>query len=269
LDLARGVKANRVSELDGVWDVERTGGALPPLSGVRKRIAGDRGVTVAGKLPPLQFDVDGLTLRYRPPVLGLVDELEPAGDGYDGRALLFGREVGRFRMRRVLAEEALAEDLRAQLTEHLDEALALETAVGRLLDSAIVNMDDEDLRAELQEHRTQTDEHAERVRARLEALGAAPSVVREAGGVLGMLVRGVVDLTRGERTGRIARDLYAGEHLEIAGYELLARVARRAGDDETVAMAQSNLADERAMAARLDGGWDRFAELSLREQGLS
>ena len=258
-----------MGDLDGVWDVERTGGALPPLSGVRKRIAGDRGVTVARKLPPLQFDVDDLTLRYRPPVLGLVDELEPVGGGYDGRAVLFGREVGRFRMRRVPAEEALAEDLRAQLAKHLDEALALEAAVGRLLDSAIVNMEDEGLRAELQEHRAETDQHGERVRARLEALGVAPSVVREAGGVLGMLVRGVVDLTRGERTGRIARDLYAGEHLEIAAYELIGHVARRAGDDATAAMAQGNLADERAMVARLEARWERFAELSLREQGLS
>ena len=34
-----------MAELDGVWDVRRTGGALPPLVGVRKRIQGTRGET--------------------------------------------------------------------------------------------------------------------------------------------------------------------------------------------------------------------------------
>jgi predicted phosphatase len=36
------------NELDGVWDVHRTGGALPPMRGVvRKRIENGRGRTIA------------------------------------------------------------------------------------------------------------------------------------------------------------------------------------------------------------------------------
>jgi hypothetical protein len=89
-----------VPELNGVWNVERVGGALPPMHSVRKHIDGARGETRAGPLPGLPFDVVGLTLRYRFPP-GLVDHLEPAGAGvYDGRATLFGRELGRFRMTR-------------------------------------------------------------------------------------------------------------------------------------------------------------------------
>jgi hypothetical protein len=42
------------------------------------------------------FDVVGLSLRYRAPFQGFVDELEPAGDGYLGRATFHGREFGRF-----------------------------------------------------------------------------------------------------------------------------------------------------------------------------
>jgi hypothetical protein len=88
----------RVSALDGRWKVERVSGALPPLYGVEKRIAALRGHTRLGPLP-LPFDVDGLRLRYRFPLAGLVDELEPEGDlAYRGRALLYGRELGRFRM---------------------------------------------------------------------------------------------------------------------------------------------------------------------------
>jgi hypothetical protein len=84
--------------LDGDWQVLRTGGLLPPLVGVRKRIEGGRGWTKLGPLPGARFDVVGLELRYRAPFRGLVDVLEPGAGGYDGRALLYGREIGTFRL---------------------------------------------------------------------------------------------------------------------------------------------------------------------------
>ena len=87
--------------LDGVWKVERVSGALPPMLGVRKRISGARGSTRLGALP-LPFEVDGLTLRYRFPLAGLVDVLEPDGDGYRGRAFYLGQQLGHFRMRRAV-----------------------------------------------------------------------------------------------------------------------------------------------------------------------
>ena len=90
-----------MGSLDGVWNVERTGGLLPPLLGVRKRIAGPRGQTSLGRLPGVSFDVDGLSLRYRAPFAGLVDVLEPVGDdAYRGRATFRGRQLGTFVMRR-------------------------------------------------------------------------------------------------------------------------------------------------------------------------
>ena len=85
--------------LHGVWDVRRTGGALPPMHGiVRKRIESGRGWTIALGVR-LPFTVDGLTLRY--PGGGLVDELVPDGpDVYDGTTRLFGRTVGTFKLTR-------------------------------------------------------------------------------------------------------------------------------------------------------------------------
>jgi hypothetical protein len=88
--------------LDGVWTVERVSGALPPMSRVRKQIEGATGVTVAGRLR-MRFDVRGHELRYRAPFVGLVDLLEPGDGEWSGRATWFGREFGRFRMRRVLS----------------------------------------------------------------------------------------------------------------------------------------------------------------------
>ena len=90
-------------ELEGSWDVERTGGFLPPLLGVRKRIAGDRGETRVGALPGVPFAVIGNELRYRRPFSAFVDVVEPDGLGFSGRATFRGRTFGRFVLRRPAA----------------------------------------------------------------------------------------------------------------------------------------------------------------------
>jgi len=96
-------------ELDGTWKVERTGGLLPPLYGVTKRIDGAAGQTHAGPLPGLAFDVVGLELRYHFPFAGWTDVLERRSDGgFDGRAEFLGRRVGTFSMRRLRPEPAAA-----------------------------------------------------------------------------------------------------------------------------------------------------------------
>jgi hypothetical protein len=84
--------------LDGVWKVERTGGCLPPLAGIRKRIHGARGETSLGRLPGAPFDVVGTELRYRGVLAGFVDILTSEPPGWSGRALFRGTEYGRFRL---------------------------------------------------------------------------------------------------------------------------------------------------------------------------
>jgi ferritin-like metal-binding protein YciE len=255
-----------VSDLNGVWNVERTGGVLPPLVGVRKTIDGVTGRTTLGPIRA-EFDVVGHQLRYRPPLSGFVDVLQPAPGGWTGRALYRGSEYGRFRLTPV-KEVAMgfAED---QLVKHIDEAIAMEENVKRMLDGAIALMDDPQVIDLFEHHRVQTEEHSLRLRRRLEAHGASPSVVREVGGVIGALAKLPLDMVRSEKPGRLARDAYATEHLEIASYQLLERVARRAGDEETADVARQNRADEEEMARRLDEHWDAFAEQSLREQGAT
>jgi hypothetical protein len=88
-----------VTQLDGIWDVKRTGGALPPLVGVTKRITGTRGETRVGNLVGVPFTVEGLALRYPWPFSAFVDVLEPDGTGYSGRATFMGRDFGRFELR--------------------------------------------------------------------------------------------------------------------------------------------------------------------------
>jgi ferritin-like metal-binding protein YciE len=156
-----------------------------------------------------------------------------------------------------------------QLVKHIDEAYAMEQNVLRMLDGMIGTTDDAELKAGLEQHKRETEEHAERLKRRLEAHGESPSFVREAGGIVAALVKEVVDLARSEKAGRNLRDGYTTEHLEIASYQLLERVARRAGDEETAQVARQNRMEEEAMARQLDRFWDKAAELSLVEEGVS
>jgi len=256
-----------VSKLDGVWDVTRTGGLLPPLAGVRKRIAGSRGETRVGGVAGVPFDVVGLELHYRAPFTGFVDVLAPDGDGFSGRATFRGREFGRFAMSRIGG--GVVATINEELIKHIDEAHAMEQNVLRMLDGMISTTEDPDVVRELEHHKMETEGHAQRMKARLEAHGATPSTVKQLGGIVGALAKMPLDMVRGEKAGRNARDGYATEHMEIASYELLKRVAQRAGDEETAAACDEIIGEERAFADTIAANWDRFTELSLREEGVS
>jgi ferritin-like metal-binding protein YciE len=254
-------------ELDGVWDVSRTGGLLPPLVGVRKEINGSRGETMLpGGLLGVPFDVVGLELHYRRPFTGFIDILVPRGDGFAGRATYRRREFGQFEMTAIRG--GTMSTLNEQLVKHIDEAHAMEQNVLRMLDSMISTTDDPEILQELEHHKIETEGHAQRMKTRLEAHGATPSTVKQIGGIVGALAKLPLDVVRGEKAGRNARDGYATEHMEIASYELLRRVAQRANDTETVAACDEIIEQERAMAETIAANWEKFTELSLREAGV-
>jgi len=162
-----------------------------------------------------------------------------------------------------------SQQLKDRLVKHIDEALAMEQSVLRILNGMIQTTEDEEIKGELRQHKLETEQHAERLEKRLAAHDASPSTVREAAGIMGALMKGIVDKARQEKAGRNARDGYATEHLEIASYQLLERVANAAGDEETAEVARQNRADEEKMAKKIEANWDRFADLSLREAGIA
>jgi ferritin-like metal-binding protein YciE len=162
-----------------------------------------------------------------------------------------------------------SQELKDQLIKHIDEALAMEQNVLRMLDGMISTTEDEEIRSELRHHKLETEQHAERLEERLAAHEASPSTAREAAGIMNALMKSVLDMVRSEKAGRNARDGYATEHLEIASYQLLERVAQAAGDDETAEVARQNRSDEEAMAKKIEANWDKFAELSLQEAGVT
>jgi ferritin-like metal-binding protein YciE len=158
--------------------------------------------------------------------------------------------------------------LQEELLKHIDEAHAMEQNVLRMLDGMIATTDDPEILDALEHHKLQTQGHADRMAQRLEAHDLSPSAVRQPGGVLGALAKMPLDFVRGDNAGRNARDAYATEHLEIASYELLRRVAQRAGDEETATAALEIIEEERAMAKVIEQNWDKFTELSLQEEGV-
>lgn len=160
-------------------------------------------------------------------------------------------------------------ELHEKLNEHIKDAQAMEQSVKRMLDTMIETTADPEVKSDLEHHREETERHEQLLTERLEARGEDSSSVREAVGVGGALLKGVRDRMRGEKPAQNARDGYVTEHLEIASYEMLERLARVAGDDATAEVARRNCADERAMADKIEHNWDKFVELSLQEEAIA
>ena len=75
-------------------------------------------------------------------------------------------------------------------------------------------------------------------------------------------------MARGDKAGRNARDGFATEHMEIASYQMLERVAKKAGDTKTAAVARQNREEEEAMARSIASKWNKIVDLSLKEEGV-
>ena len=85
---------------------------------------------------------------------------------------------------------------------------------------------------------------------------------------LGALNWGAFFAAQPDTPAKLCGFAYAFEHLEIAAYELLRRVAERAGDTETAEMAERILDEERAAAEKLRSLFPQALDASLRDQRL-
>jgi ferritin-like metal-binding protein YciE len=162
-----------------------------------------------------------------------------------------------------------SDDPREDLVKYLADAHAIEAQAIQLLERATKIAGDEELESGYREHLEETREQQRLVEERLQAVGGSPSKLKDAAMRLGALNWGVFFSSHPDTPGKLAAFAYAFEHLEIAGYELLGRVAVRAEDEETTRVAISIAAQERAAAARIAGAWDRAVEASLREVGAA
>ncbi len=148
-----------------------------------------------------------------------------------------------------------AEELDSALLAYLRDVHALEGQAEELLEAGAERVEDEQLEAAFRDHLEETRRHRKRIASLLEERGAGPSLAKDA-----MLKAGGLNLSaffgaQPDSTTKLAG--FAFEHLEVAAYELLQRVAARAGDDGVVATAEEILAEERHAAERVAESWDR------------
>ncbi len=153
---------------------------------------------------------------------------------------------------------AVDEDkLDSLLLAYLRDVHALEGQAVKLLEAGAERVDDDFLEEAFRDHLAETREHQAEIEGLLEERGARPSLIKDT-----MLKAGGLNLSaffgaQPDSTTKLAGFAYAFEHLEIAAYELLQRVAARAGDEGVVATAEEILAEERAAAERVAESWDR------------
>jgi ferritin-like metal-binding protein YciE len=159
-------------------------------------------------------------------------------------------------------------DIRGQLVSYLTDAVALEQNVEQMLGGMISSTAEPTMKARLEQHLEETRAQQTRLRERLDSYGESESAIKNMAAKAGAAMKGMLDMGRSDNAGKNARDGYATEHLEIAAYELLERVATMAGDQDTAAVARTNRAEEEDMARFIEAHWDDVATQSLREEGV-
>jgi ferritin-like metal-binding protein YciE len=158
-----------------------------------------------------------------------------------------------------------ADTLEEQLVKYLTDAHSIEVQALAQMRSAPGLASDPGLARAFEEHEKETERHEQLVRDRLSAHGASPSRLKDA--VMAVGGKGFVLFARSQpdTDGKLATHAISYEHLELAAYELLSRVASRAGDEETAEVARSIRDEERAMADRLEASFDGTVEASLEQ----
>ena len=152
-----------------------------------------------------------------------------------------------------------------ELVSYLTDAHAIEAQALQLLETGPTIAGLDELAQVFRDHLEETKEQRRLVEERLNAHDASPSRVQNTGMRIGAFNIGGFFKLQPDTPPKLAGFAYAFEHLEIAGYELLRRVAQRAQDPETVAVAERILVQERRMAQRIAGTWDAAIDAALAE----
>jgi ferritin-like metal-binding protein YciE len=160
-------------------------------------------------------------------------------------------------------------DLHEQVNKYLADAHALEAQAIELLSRSEKIGGDVPLQVTYREHLDESREHGRLLEERLAARGSRPAALKDAALRLGALNWGIFFQSQPDTPAKLAGFAYAFEHLEIAGYELLKRVAERAGDRETADLAALIGEQERTAAHRVTDGFDAAIEASLRDLGVA
>ena len=155
-------------------------------------------------------------------------------------------------------------DIQEQLVKYLVDAQSIEEQALQQLRTAPDIAGDPQLSGIFADHLIETEEQERMVRRRLEAHDATPSKVKQAVMRAGGTAFVLFARSQPDTPGKLTAHAYSYEHLELAGYELLTRVAERAGDPETADVARRIRDQEQSMAERLEASFDRAVDASLQ-----
>jgi ferritin-like metal-binding protein YciE len=160
-------------------------------------------------------------------------------------------------------------DLGAQLDHYLQDAYAIESQALQLLEAAPALAGDDNLRKAFEDHLVETRSQQAAVEARLTARGARPSRFKSVLLRVGGINLGGFFGAQPDTPVKLAGFAFAFEHLEVASYELLRRVAERVGDEETARIAERIAREERAAAGVVRSCFAPAVEAALDAQGAN
>jgi ferritin-like metal-binding protein YciE len=165
--------------------------------------------------------------------------------------------------------EVAADDVGRQLGNYLADAFAIESQALQLLEQGRAIAGESELSKVLSDHLEETRSQQAAIRVRIEARGERPSRFKSALLRIGGVNLGAFFGAQPDTPAKLAGFAFAFEHLEIAAYEQLLRVARRAGDDETARIAERIAGEERAAAAAIRARFEPSVDAAVRAQGVS
>ena len=153
------------------------------------------------------------------------------------------------------------------LLYHLRDMQAIEFHAQRQLARLAGRADDEELEAICGRHLDQAADDEERVRGLVEAHGHRPSALQDQtlrAGAIGL--RQLADIAP-DTPPRVAIQVFGLEQLEIAGFELLERIAEREGDRDVATTSREILEHKRDGAQQVQQRFDRAGELLVEQYG--
>src|SRR3954466_15682189 len=158
----------------------------------------------------------------------------------------------------------MARELDEQVTKYLTDAHSIEVQALAQLRTAPGLAGDPQVSHIFEEHLAETEGHERLTRELLEARGASPAKVKDV--VMAVGGKGFLLFARlnPDTPGKLFAHALSYEGLELASYELLARVAEVAGEQDVVQAATRIRSEERAMIERLESGVDKAFEASMR-----
>jgi hypothetical protein len=101
----------------------------------------------------------------------------------------------------------------------------------------------------------------------LKALGSETEPVEDNALALGGLNWAMFFQAQSDTAAKLAAFVYAVLHLEIGGYELLMRTARRVHDDETSSLCEHLILEKRTLAEELASTFDSAVNATLYHLG--